>query len=77
MYLKLRRDNDMKWIPHALLGDLVVGEVRLSVNGGSRVEIQTNGPVRGSANGGSTVTVGGSPSSVDVETEGAARVVTK
>jgi hypothetical protein len=61
----------------ALLGDLAAGEVKLSTNGGSRIEIQTNGAVRGMANGGSTVTVGGSPSSVDVETEGASQVTTK
>jgi hypothetical protein len=61
----------------ALLGDLTAGEVEVNANGGSHVEIKTNGAVRGTANGGSTVTVGGSPSSVDVETEGASRVITK
>jgi hypothetical protein len=61
----------------ALLGDLAAGEVELNANGGSRVEVQTTGAVRGTANGGSTVTIGGSPSSVDVETEGASQVITK
>ena len=61
----------------ALLSDLAAGDVDLDVNGGSRVEVQTNGAVRGTANGGSTVTVGGSPTSVDVETEGASRVITR
>jgi hypothetical protein len=53
------------------------GDVDLDTNGGSRVEAQTNGAVRGTANAGSTVTVGGSPSSIDVETEGASQVFTK
>ena len=44
----------------ALLGDLTAGEVEVNANGGSRVEIKTNGAVRGTANGASTVTVGGS-----------------
>jgi hypothetical protein len=61
----------------ALLGDLTAREVEVNANGGSRIEVKTNGAVRGTANGGSTVTVGGSPSSVDVETEGASRVITK
>jgi hypothetical protein len=61
----------------ALLGDLVAGDVELSLNGGSRVEINAGGAVHGQANGASTVTVAGSPTSVDVKTEGASRVVTQ
>jgi hypothetical protein len=61
----------------ALLSNLTAGEVEVNANGGSRVEIKTSGAVRGTANGGSTITVGGSPSSVDVETEGASRVISK
>jgi len=61
----------------ALLGDLTAQEVELNANGGSRVEVTTSGVVRGSANGGSTITVGGSPTSGDVDTDGASRVITK
>jgi hypothetical protein len=61
----------------ALLADLAAGEVELNANGGSRVEVKTSGAVRGKANGGSTVIVGGSPTSVDVETEGASQIITR
>jgi predicted small secreted protein len=61
----------------ALLGNLAARDVELDANGGSQVEVQTSGAVRGKANGASTITVAGSPTSVDVETEGASRVITK
>jgi hypothetical protein len=61
----------------AMLGDLAAGNVKLTANGGSRVEIQASGAVSGSANGGAQITVSGSPSSVNVETNGGAQVKTK
>jgi hypothetical protein len=59
------------------LADLVAGNVTVDVNGASRLEIQATGTVRGAANGASTVVVNGSPTSVDVEAEGASRVTTR
>jgi len=61
----------------ALLGDLAAGDVELSANGGARLEINASGRVSGQANGGARVTVTGSPTSVNVETDGGARVITK
>ncbi len=61
----------------ALLGDLAAGDVELSANGGSRIEINASGAVSGKANGGANVTVTGSPTSVDVKTDGGAQVNTK
>jgi len=62
----------------AMLGDLMAKEnVDLDANGASRVEIYANGAVSGKANGASSITVTGAPTSVDVETEGASRVITE
>ena len=61
----------------ALLGDLDAAEVEVNANGASRVEIKTSGAVRGTANGASTITLAGAPTSVDVQTEGASRVITR
>jgi len=58
----------------ALLGDLVAGDVELTANGGSHVEVNSSGRVSGKASGGSSVTVAGSPTSVDVEASGGASV---
>jgi len=61
----------------ALLGDLAAGDVEVNADGGSRVEINASGAVSGQANGGAKITVSGSPTSVDVETDGGAQVITK
>ena len=61
----------------AMLGDLAAGDVNLSANGGSHVEVNSSGTVTGSANGGASVTVAGSPASVNVETNGGASVTRK
>jgi DUF4097 and DUF4098 domain-containing protein YvlB len=62
----------------ALLGDLTAEEaVEMDANGASRVEINANGAVSGKANGASRITVTGSPTSVEVETEGASQVITE
>jgi hypothetical protein len=61
----------------ALLGNLAAGDVHVTANGGSHVEINASGEVTGQANGGSQVGVGGSPTSVDVDTNGGAQVTTK
>lgn len=58
----------------ARLGDLAAGDVEVRANGGSDVTLRASGAVRGTANGGSTVKVRGSPASVDVKTDGGARV---
>jgi hypothetical protein len=58
----------------ALLGGLAAGDVDVNADGASRVEINVSGAVTGEANGAAAVTVTGSPTSVDVETDGAARV---
>jgi len=60
----------------ALLGDLAAGDVELTANGGSRVEINASGAVTGQANGGAKVIVTGSPTSVDVDTDGGASLTT-
>ena len=56
----------------ALLGALAAGDVKLDASGGSHVEVNSSGRVSGQASGGSSVTVSGSPTSVDVETSGGA-----
>jgi hypothetical protein len=61
----------------ALLGDLAAGDVQLTANGGASIEINASGRVSGQANGGARVTVTGSPTSVDVDTNGGAQVITK
>jgi hypothetical protein len=61
----------------ALLGDLAAGDVELTANGGSRIEINASGRVSGQANGGASITVAGSPTSVNVETDGGASLTTK
>jgi len=61
----------------ALLGDLAAGDVELSANGGARIEVNASGRVTGEANGGAKITVTGSPTSVDVETDGGAQVITE
>jgi Putative auto-transporter adhesin, head GIN domain len=61
----------------ALLSGLAAGDVEVDANGASHIEINTNGAVTGKANGASVITVTGTPTSVSVQTEGAARVVTK
>ncbi len=61
----------------ALLGDLAAGDVELSANGGARLEVNASGTVGGRANGGARVTVTGSPTSVNVDTDGGAQVITK
>ena len=60
-----------------LLGDLAAGNVELSASGGSHVEINSSGRVSGNASGGASITVAGSPTSVDVATSGGASVTTK
>jgi len=60
----------------ALLGDLAAGDVEVSASGGSHVEINSSGRVSGEASGGSSVTVTGSPTSVDVDVSGGASVTT-
>lgn len=60
----------------ALLGDLTGQDVTLNVAGGSRVQIQATGVVRGTAKGASSVTVTGLPTTVEIETDGAATVNT-
>jgi len=59
------------------LGSLAAESVDLDANGASRIEVNAGGAVTGRANGASTITVSGSPTSIDVETEGASRVITK
>jgi hypothetical protein len=61
----------------AQLGDLAARDVEVTANGGADVTIRASGNVRGTANGGSTVTVTGPPSSVNIKTDGGARVITK
>jgi hypothetical protein len=61
----------------ALLGDLAAQDVHVTADAGSRVEIQASGAVTGSANGGAQVIVSGSPTSVNVQTDGGATVTTK
>jgi len=61
----------------ALLGDLAAGDVELSANGGARIEVNASGRVTGEANGGAKITVTGSPTSIDVETDGGAQVITE
>jgi hypothetical protein len=61
----------------ALLAGLAAQDVKLDVNGASRVEINASGAVSGKANGASSITVTGSPTSVDVRADGASRVITK
>ena len=59
------------------LGGLAAGDVEVDANGASRIEINTSGAVTGKANAASVITVTGSPTSVSVQTEGAAKVITK
>jgi hypothetical protein len=61
----------------ALLGDLAATNVEENESGASHVEVQANGSVTGEASGASTVTVSGSPTSVNVQTSGASQVITK
>jgi hypothetical protein len=61
----------------ALLGDLAAQDVELNANGGSHVEVNASGTVSGQANGGSQIIVTGSPTSVNVKTEGGSQVTTK
>ncbi len=61
----------------AMLGGLAAGDVRINSNGASHIEINASGAVTGRADGASVIFVGGSPRSVNVETEGASRVITK
>ena len=62
---------------NVMLGDLAAKDVDLSANGGSNIEINASGMVSGSADGGSNVTVTGSPTSVDVKTDGGSQVTTR
>jgi Putative auto-transporter adhesin, head GIN domain len=59
------------------LGNLAAESVNLDVNGASRVEINASGAVTGTANGASVITVSGSPTSIDIKTEGASQVITE
>jgi hypothetical protein len=59
------------------LGGLAAGDVDLDADGASRIEINASGAVTGKAKAASVITVTGTPTSVSVQTEGAARVVTK
>ena len=68
---------DVDGASKALLGALEARDVKVSANGGARVEISASGSVTGQANGGATVVVSGSPSSVNVTTDGGATVTTK
>jgi hypothetical protein len=68
---------DVNGAARALLGDLQAVDVDVTANGGSRAEINAAGAVTGEANGGALVEVSGSPVSVNIETDGGARVVTK
>jgi hypothetical protein len=61
----------------ALLGGLAAGDVDLDADGASRIEINASGAVTGKANGAAVITVTGSPTAVDVQTDGAARVTRK
>jgi len=61
----------------ALLGGLAAGDVKVDANGASHVELNTDGAVTGKANGASVIIVSGSPTSVDVQTEGASQVITR
>jgi hypothetical protein len=72
-----RVEIDVNGGSQVLLGDLAAGDVELNANGGSRVEVNSSGAVSGQANGGATIIVSGSPTSVDVETDGGAQVTTK
>lgn len=72
-----RVEIDINGGSRALFGQLAAGDVELKADGGSNVEIQATGTVSGQANGGATVTVSGSPTAVDVETDGGATVKSK
>ena len=72
-----RMTIDVNGGSQALLGDLAAGDVELTANGGGSIEINTSGRVSGRANGGARVTVTGSPTLVNVETDGGAQVITK
>jgi len=61
----------------AKFGELRAGDVQVSNNGTSTIEISADGAVTGRADGNSTVKVSGSPTSVDVEAVGLSRVITK
>jgi hypothetical protein len=67
---------DANGASQALLGGLAAGDVQVSANGASHIEVQANGTVRGSANGASSVIVTGSPTAVNVDTTGASQVIT-
>jgi len=60
-----------------LLAGLAAESVDLDANGASHIEVNASGAVTGRANGASVITVGGSPTSVDIKTEGASQVITK
>ncbi len=61
----------------ALLSGVTAQDVQVSANGGARIEIGATGAVTGSANGGATVVISGSPTSVNVHTDGGAQVITR
>jgi hypothetical protein len=59
----------------ARFGELRAGDVQVSNNGTSTIEISADGAVTGRADGNSTVKVSGSPTSVDVEAVGLSHVI--
>jgi hypothetical protein len=61
----------------AQLGGLSAGDVEVDTDGASKIEINAGGAVTGRADGASVIVVTGSPTSVNVQTEGAARVTTE
>lgn len=59
----------------ALLSGLAAGDVEVNTNGASRAEVNSSGAVTGKADGASTVVVSGTPTSVNVQTDGISRVI--
>lgn len=55
----------------------IAGDVDIEASGASVIDVSADGDVQGTARGASLVTVGGSPTSVEVETEDVSVVDTR
>ncbi len=59
----------------AMLGELAARVVEVKARSANNIQINANGAVTGRADGASVITITGSPTTVDVETDGVAQVV--
>jgi len=61
----------------AMLGELAARDVEVKASSANNIQINASGAVTGRADGASVIIITGSPTTVDVETDGVAQVVRK